>query len=1046
VSNPDFSGSYGQNPAGAGSSAARSNGSHAAAGARGGRRRSTDSGRDRPDGYDGGGNGRSNGSGYQPGDDRLSGYDRGANGSRSGYGAAAGDGFDRADGGPRGGRRATARGSRSRGAAASASGGWDSQGQGASLGQGYPASRRGRVDPRAKGAGARDLRDRLAIKARLAAITGTTPAVGRDLSDRAGARPGPAYRDPAGQAGEFDSFENIVGYRAGARTSAAALRERVDAPRRSGASGAPGHRAGRGYPPGGGSGGGRDGGAPPRRKGSWWRHWTWKKALAVAGAAGATMLLLMITLILLAYRATTIPTEVSETALQQSSNVYFSNGKTMIGTFSTGTNRQLLTSAQIPTVLKSAVIAAEDRHFYTEGGVSPAGILRAAYEDLRGGGTLQGGSTITQQFVRNYYANIGTQQTMSRKIKEIFVAIKLSHTESKDWILTQYLNTVYLGDSAYGVGAAAQIYFNKPAAKLSVAQSAMLAAMINEPGYFSPDPHAGQPYQALLARWHYVLTNMVRDGSITRQQAAAQKFPKIAPGQRDNGWTGYRGYIMQAVESELENTYGFTKQQIYTRGLRIVTTFNESMMNGLYRAVAAEKRQMKADGAAPPWYVHIGAVLEKPGTGAIVAMYGGPGYGIRHCQRYNCDYNMAMQSSNQVGSSFKPYVLAAAVSQGMNVQNSVLNGYSPIWIPPDWNATDRLTLSAQSPPANPYGYWKFDQPNENSGPLSVPKAAAISSDPAFEDLTHRVGVQNVLDMARNLGVTQREMTGLERQFGPHGTNAGSVTVSLGQGDLTVADQANTFAVLAAGGQYTTPHVIAKLSKAGSPIPLKIVHNQALTPVQAADVDYALSFDNVPGGTAYPAAAWDRPIIAKTGTTNNAQSAFFIGSIPQYSLAVGMFTQNQSDHTSQTLDVLPTLAGQTAGGYGGGWPATIWHAFMTNQFAQLPVAPLPTPDYTGFTKWIQVMPRPKPKKMHPNPGPSCGPRHHHHIFGGPCPGPSPSPSPSCSPVLGVPCVATTPSPPGQPPLQGPQAVALALLAQPAEEAVAAEPVPAGFRGG
>ena len=644
----------------------------------------------------------------------------------------------------------------------------------------------------------------------------------------------------------------------------------------------------------------------------------------------------------------------------------------MIGTFSTGTNRQLLTSAQIPLVLKNAVIAAEDRHFYTEGGVSPTGILRAAYEDLRGGGTLQGGSTITQQFVRNYYANIGTQQTMSRKIKEIFVAIKLSHTESKDWILTQYLNTVYLGDSAYGVGAAAQIYFNKPAARLDVAQSAMLAAMINEPGYFSPDPHAGAPYQALLARWHYVLTNMVRDGSITQQQAAAQKFPKIAAGQRDNGWTGYRGYIMQSVESELMHTYGFSKAQIFTRGLRIVTTINESTMNALYRAVSAEKQQMKIDasegnGHPAPWYVHVGAVLEKPGTGAIVAMYGGPGYGARHCRRYDCQYNMATESSNQVGSSFKPYVLATAVAQGMNVQNSVLDGYSPIWIPPDWTETDRLALSSMTQPANPYGYWEFNEQGENSGPLSVPKAAAISSDPAFEDLTHRVGVQNVLDMARNLGVGSAEMTGLEKYFGPHGTDAGSVTMSLGQGDLTVLDQANTFAVLAAGGMYATPHFIAQLSEAGTPVPLKIVHRQVLTPAQAADVDYALSFDNVPGGTAYPEAAWDRSIIAKTGTTNQAQSAFFIGSIPQYSLAVGMFTQNQSNHTTQTLDVLPTLANQNAGGFGGDWPATIWHQFMTTQYAQLPVAPLPTPNYTGFSQWVQVLPQPKPKKGSRTPG-------------------------------------------------------------------------------
>ena len=299
----------------------------------------------------------------------------------------------------------------------------------------------------------------------------------------------------------------------------------------------------------------------------------------------------------------------------------------------------------------------------------------------------------------------------------------------------------------------------------------------------------------------------------------------------------------------------------------------------------------------------------------------------------------------------------------------------------------------------------------------------------------------------------KEMTGLENQFGPHGTNAGSVTVSLGQGDLTVADQANTFAVLAAGGQYATPHVIAQLSEAGSPIPLKIVHRQVLTPAQAADVDYALSFDNVPGGTAYPEAAWDRSIIAKTGTTNKAQSAFFIGSIPQYSLAVGMFTQNQSDHTSQTLDVLPTLANQSAGGFGGGWPATIWHQFMANQYAQLPVAPLPTPDYTGFTKWVQVMPQPKPKKVQPNPGQSCGPGHHHHrSFGQPCPNPKPNPNPnptsSCSPVPGLPCVATSPSSArASRPRRARRPRAMALLAQPAEEAAAAAPVPAAvFRGG
>ena len=794
----------------------------------------------------------------------------------------------------------------------------------------------------------------------------------------------------------------------------------------------------------GGGSGGRGGGPGPRRKGSWWRHWTWKKALGVVAGAGAAMVLLVVVLVVVAYTKTQIPTEVSESALEQSSTVYFANGKTVVGTFSKGTNRQLLTSAQIPPVLKNAVIAAEDRHFYTEGGISPTGILRAGYEDLTGG-TFQGGSTITQQFVRNYYANIGTQQTMSRKIKEIFVAIKLSHEESKDWILTQYLNTVFLGDNAYGVGAAAQTYFNKPALRLNIAQSAMLAAMINQPGYFDPDPHAGQAYTALVARWHYVLTNMVRDGVITQQQAAAQKFPKIVSGQLNDGWTGYRAYIMQSVEAELRSTYGYTPQEIYTRGLKVVTTFSQSMMSALYKSVAEEKQQMAADGRPLPWYVHMGAVLEQPGTGAILAMYGGPGYGAPHCRLVNCDYNMATESSDQVGSSFKPYVLATAVSQGMDVQNSLLNGYSPIWIPPDWTAADRLALSTQSPPANPYGYWEFNEPGENSRrPLPVPEAAAISSDPAFEDLTHRVGVQNVLDMARSFGVAPKDMAGLEAMFGPHGSDPGSVTMSLGQGDLTVADQANTFAVLAADGQYATPHVVAQITENGRTIPPRIVHRQVLTPAQAADVDYALSFDNVPGGTAYPEAAWDRSVIAKTGTTNNAQSAFFIGSIPQYSLAVGMFTQNQSDHTTQTLDTLPVLPGQNSGGMGGGWPATIWDTFMTNEFSQLSVDPLPTPDYTGFTQWIQAVPQPQPQPQQKPGRTTCEPRHG-RLFGRACPpqtpiqGASPGRTKSCSPVPGSPCLpAGSPVPPGQPVHggHGGHAAAIIQFAQAAEEPFAA----------
>jgi len=752
-------------------------------------------------------------------------------------------------------------------------------------------------------------------------------------------------------------------------------------------------RRGSGYGGPGGPGDGYDG-RPPRVKGSWWRHWTWRKALAVLAATCAATMVLVVIAFFIAYAHTPLPTEASEAALQQSSVVYFSNGKTQVGTFSTGTNRQMLQSSQIPNVLKQAVIAAEDRHFYTEGGVSPTGIVRAAFEDLTGG-QFQGGSTITQQFARNYYSDIGTNQTLSRKLKEIFVAIKLSHSESKDWILTQYLNTIYLGDSAYGVGAAAQTYFGKPAMKLNIAQSAMLAAMINQPGFFDPTPHS-PGYAPLVARWKYVLANMVRDGAITQQQMASMKFPKVIKGQRNNGWTGYRGYIMQAVETELETRYHYSQREIFTGGLKIVTTFSLHMMRALYQTVAEEKQAMAAGGRALPRYAHIGAVLQQPRTGAILAMYAGPDYGMspRRCKRIQCQYNMALQSRNQVGSSFKPYVLATAVEQGMNVRTSVLNGFAPIWIPPDSTLADRMTLSSQSKPADAVGWYNLPDPAENYGPINTAKAAAVSSNSAFADLAHRVGTQNVVNMAKRFGVNTK-LSGLNNEVG-------GVGMALGQASLTVAEQANTFSTFVAGGVDTTQHVISKITSPNGPVPLKIVKNSVLQEGQAADIDYALSFDTKPGGTAYPNATMSdgRPIIGKTGTTNTAQSAFFIGAIPQYTLAVGIFTQNQSDHTTQTLNL---LGGLSQGGFGGTWAAMIWHSFAMKEFAQLPIKQFPTPPFTG-TKWIQI-PR-IPKHHHHHPAPTPAPSRHCKFFGRKgCPTPTPSPVPT----FPTPTVSPTPTP-------------------------------------
>lgn len=904
-------------------------------------RRGSHSGRRREDSYD-----------------RGDGYNRPASNGRSG-GYSRSDGYGREGGG----RHSHAR-HESNGwdASPAADRGWDA---GAASGRGT-ADLSGSGGRRGPGAGARargsqlgnDLRSRLGMSSAPAAPSARLPGGGFASDDGYGNGYGDGY-----------GGDDFLGYRGnGGRRGGTGLRERSARP----SEGTRTHTRARGRR-GGGSGDGWDGGGRGRRKGDWWRHWTLKKAAMVALGLAAGLMLIVVAGVVYAYETTPIPTDVSEAALQQSSTVYFANGKNVVGTFSAnGIDRQMLTDAQIPAVMKNAMVAAEDRNFYHEGGISLPGIVRSAYADIKGGSTLQGGSTLTEQFAKNYYATIGTSRTVSTKIKEIFVSIKLSHEKSKAWIMTQYLNTVPFGNNAYGVAAASQAYFGKPALKLNVAQAAMLAAMVNQPGFFSPNPKAGEAYTALVARWHYVLNNMVRDGDLTQAQADAQKFPHVkAENPLLTGFTGYKGYIMQAVENELETTYGLTQQEIDSRGLKIVTTFNMPLMNQLYRAVNQNLATMRAEGVKLPSYAHVGALLEQPGTGKILAMYGGPGFDANHCTKINCQYNMAMQSRDQVGSSFKPYVLATAVKEGMNVQDSVLNGIEPMCVPPDSQPNTLSTKTTNCPPS----WFLVNIPGENSGPLSVTKAAAESSDPAFEDLIHRAGTQATVNMAKAFGVNIKE-SGLQAKVG-------EVGLALGTGSLTVEEQATMFATLAAGGEYVTPHVVAKITKSnGTVIPLKLTRRQVLTPAEAADVDAALSADTSPGGTAFPNGVLTpgRPTIGKTGTTDVAQSAFFIGAIPQYSLAVGMFTNSQNGKPGgQTLNILPSVNGQ-GGGFGGAWPTTIWRTFMNNTMSNLPIQDFATPDYVGFSKWMQVPDQPKPQ---PQQGRQCRPGQKRR-FGQPCP--------------------------------------------------------------
>jgi membrane peptidoglycan carboxypeptidase len=297
-------------------------------------------------------------------------------------------------------------------------------------------------------------------------------------------------------------------------------------------------------------------------------------------------------------------------------------------------------------------------------------------------------------------------------------------------------------------------------------------------------------------------------------------------------------------------------------------------------------------------------------------------------------------SREQVGSSFKPYVLATAVQQGMNVQTTQLDGYSPLWIPP---ATEPNTPAARSADQAVASSAKItNDDNESYGPMSVAQAEAQSSNTAFTDLIHRVGTQNVVNMAKQFGVNTASLK--EGGSGLQGT-VGEVGMALGIDSLSVNEQNTMLATLDDNGTYHAAHVIQQITQGTATTQARVKSDQVLTPAQDSQVQYAMSFDTVNGTGTAAAMSDGRPIIAKTGTTDNAQSAFFIGAIPQYALTVGIFTENQGDKTNETLN---GLGGNVGGGFGGYWPARIWNAFAEAEWSSVPVQQFQTPEFSGQT--------------------------------------------------------------------------------------------------
>jgi membrane peptidoglycan carboxypeptidase len=755
---------------------------------------------------------------------------------------------------------------------------------------------------------------------------------------------------------------------------------------------------------------------------SWWRTWTWKKALMVGGGSLGGLILVIVIAGFAMYSTTSIPAALASEQ-QQNSIVYYSDGTTEMGTIGS-TNRTDLTLNQIPVTLQDAFLASEDRNFYHEGGVSPTGILRATLSDVTSGGSsLNGGSTITQEFVRNYYG-LGLQQTATRKIKEIIISEKLAGEKSKQWILQNYLNVVYLGADSYGIQAASETYFGKPVSQLTIGEQAILAGLPQAPSAYP----LLQYKTSLETRWQYVMAQMVRDGFISQAQASAQKFPtlltwadpargqmasNINPANPKNVW---EPYILNSVETELTSQDKVTQGQLNAGGMKIVTNISLPKEQALYNAVntTLSSSSLQNEGSQfsklPPW-VMTGAEAQDPSNGAIVAVYPGKGQNqsSSDCLQNNCDVNSVTQNTEQVGSSFKPYVLSAAVQQGMNVQSSIMDTSPYACIAPaSMGSTvfsQPITPAIYKQPGNfsgcPGSSSAYQKIENDSGEIigkhvgtgtgtggtvagaayysdNAQDALAMSSNVAFTDLIHKTGTTAVANIAASYGVNVGPGTGgANLTTTQNGGLEGQVGMALGEAPMTVEDQATMIATIDDNGTYHTPHLIQywQDTTTGTKNNAVVSSHPVLTPAQDSQVQYAMEMTTV-NGTAKGLVQMSqngRQVLGKTGTTTSNHSGFFIGGIPQFAMAVGMFL---GSHTSSS-DNLGMLDSQNAANI---YPTMIWNAFANAAYGNTAPANFQSLDTAGTTKWdllgpVPAAPKaPKPKQtQNPNKNkqPSCG---------------------------------------------------------------------------